>query len=70
MRLFLTLFAALLLTHSAEAQRLERSTDAMGATFSVVLYGDDQVSMNQAIDAAFSEAHRLDELLSNYKPTS
>jgi len=42
----------------------------MGATFSVVLYGSDQESMNQAIDAAFEEAHRLDELLSNYKPAS
>jgi len=70
MRSVLALFAALLLVHSAGAQRLERSTDAMGATFSVVLYGNDQASMNQAIDAAFDEAHRLDELLSNYKPAS
>jgi len=70
MRFFLSLFAALLLMLSAEAQRLERSTDAMGATFSVVLHGNDQASMNQAIDAAFDEAHRLDELLSNYKPAS
>ena len=42
----------------------------MGATFSVVLYGSDQASMNQAIDAAFEEAHRLDALLSNYRPAS
>jgi thiamine biosynthesis lipoprotein len=70
MRFFPALFAALLLMQSAEAQRLERSTDAMGATFSVVLYGNDQASMNQAIDAAFDEAHRLDELLSNYEPAS
>ena len=69
-RFFLTLFAALLLVSSAEAQRLERTTDAMGATFSIVLYGDDQVSMNQAIDAAFDEAHHLDDLLSNYRPAS
>jgi FAD:protein FMN transferase len=62
--------AALLLAHSTGAQRLERSTNAMGATFSVVLYGSDQVSMNQAIDAAFDEAHRLDEMLPNYKPSS
>ena len=66
----LILFAALLLVPSAEAQRLERTTDAMGATFSVVLYGDDQRTTNQAMDAAFDEVHRLDELLSNYKPTS
>jgi FAD:protein FMN transferase len=42
----------------------------MGATFSIVLYGSDQASMNQAIDAAFEEAHRLDALLSNYRPAS
>lgn len=70
MRWSLPLFAALLLVHPAGAQRLERSTDAMGATFSIVLYGSDQASMNQAIDAAFDEAHRLDDLLSNYKPAS
>ncbi|HZC23041.1 MAG TPA: FAD:protein FMN transferase [Candidatus Binatia bacterium] len=70
MRLFLALFAAILLVPAARAQRLERSTEAMGTTFSVVLYGSDQASMNQAIDAAFEEAHRLDELLSNYRPES
>jgi len=68
--LFLTVFAALLLVQAAGAQRLERSTDAMGATFTVVLYGSDQAFMNQAIDAAFEEAHRLDALLSNYRPES
>ena len=66
----LLLLAALLLALPAEAQRMERSTDAMGATFTVVLYGSDQASMNPAIDAAFNEAHRLDELLSNYKPAT
>ena len=71
MRVLLTLFAALLLLQAAGAQqRLERSTDAMGAAFSVVLYGSDQAAMNQAMDAAFAEAHRLDALLSNYKPES
>jgi len=70
MRLFLALFAALLLVQAVGAQRLERSTDAMGTTFSVVLYGSDRESMNQAIDAAFEEAHRLDALLSNYRPES
>jgi thiamine biosynthesis lipoprotein len=68
--LFLALLAALLLVPAAEPLRLERSTDAMGATFSVVLYGLDRASMNQAIDAAFEEAHRLDALLSNYRPAS
>ena len=69
----LALFAAVLLTPAAgplQLEKLERSTDAMGATFSVVLYGSDQTSMNEAIDAAFEEAHRLDALLSNYRPAS
>jgi FAD:protein FMN transferase len=70
MRFFLPLFAAVLLMHVAEPRRMERSTDAMGATFSVVLYGSDEASMNSAIDASFAEAHRLDALLSNYRPES
>lgn len=70
MRVILALFAAVLLVQTTVAQRLERTTDAMGAIFSVVLYGSDQQSMNQAIDAAFEEAHRLDALLSNYRPES
>jgi thiamine biosynthesis lipoprotein len=69
-RLFLTLFAAVLLVRAPGPLQLERSTDAMGATFSVVLYGSDRASMNQAMDAAFEEAHRLDALLSNYRPAS
>jgi thiamine biosynthesis lipoprotein len=68
--LFPALLAALLLSRAAVGLQLERSTDAMGATFSIVLYGSDQASMNQAIDAAFEEAHRLDALLSNYRPES
>jgi len=67
---FLPLFAAVLLLQATGPLRVEKSTDAMGATFSVVLYGSDRESVNQAIDAAFDEAHRLDALLSNYKPAS
>jgi FAD:protein FMN transferase len=70
LKCFLALFATVLLVRAAGPLQLERSTDAMGATFSIVLYGSDRVSMNQAIDAAFEEAHRLDELLSNYLPAS
>lgn len=75
MRLLLGLLAAVLLGWPWAAgpqhlEKLERSTDAMGATFTVVLYGSDRASMDQAIDAAFDEVHRLDVLLSNYKPES
>jgi len=70
MRLFLVLFAAVLFVPPSGPLQLRRTTDAMGTTFSVVAYGSDQASMNQAIDAAFEEVHRLDALLSNYQPAS
>lgn len=53
-----------------ELYRLEKSADAMGATFSVALYGTDRASMEAAADAALAEAQRLDALLSNYRPES
>jgi thiamine biosynthesis lipoprotein len=51
-------------------QRVELSDEAMGSTFSVVLYGHDRRQLETAADAAFDEVHRLDRLLSNYKPDS
>jgi len=53
-----------------ELLRLEKSADAMGSTWSIALYGTDRIKMEAAIDAAFDEVRRLDELLSNYKPDS
>jgi thiamine biosynthesis lipoprotein len=50
--------------------RLEKSADAMGSTYSIAVYGSDRVRMEAAIDAAFDEVRRLDDLLSNYKPAS
>ncbi len=50
--------------------RLESSADAMGSTFSVVLYGEDREKLESAADEALREALRLDGLLSNYKPDS
>jgi FAD:protein FMN transferase len=52
------------------ALRLEKSADAMGSTYSVILYGSDRVKMEAAADAAFDEVRRLDDMLSNYKPQS
>ena len=50
--------------------RLEKSADAMGSTYSIAIYGTDRVQMEDAVDAAFDEVRRLDEMLSNYKPDS
>jgi FAD:protein FMN transferase len=53
-----------------ELLRLEKSADAMGSTYSIALYGYDRVKMEAAVDAAFDEVRRLDELLSNYQAGS
>jgi len=50
--------------------RLKGNGDAMGATFSIVLYGNDRAKMEAALDAAFDEAGRLDGMLSNYRAES
>jgi thiamine biosynthesis lipoprotein len=55
---------------SGERLRLERAEEVMGSSFSLVLYGHDRASLESAADAAFDEAHRLDRLLSNYRPAS
>jgi thiamine biosynthesis lipoprotein len=49
---------------------MEKSADAMGATFSIALYGTDRAAMEAAADAALAEARRLDAMLSNYRPES
>ena len=55
---------------SGDLIRLVEHGDAMGSTFSVVLYGRERVAMDAAIDAAFAEVARLHALLSNYRAES
>jgi thiamine biosynthesis lipoprotein len=50
--------------------RLETNIDAMGSTFTVILYGEDENRMRSASEEAADEARRLDHLLSNYLPAS
>lgn len=50
--------------------RLERSLDSMGTTYTIALYGPDRYGLDSALDDAFDEARRLDNLLSNYRPES
>jgi thiamine biosynthesis lipoprotein len=50
--------------------RLEASAEAMGSTYSVILYGEDRNKLEAASEHAFEEARRIDLLLSNYKPES
>jgi thiamine biosynthesis lipoprotein len=53
-----------------ELLRLEKTGDAMGAMYSIVLYGHDLAKMEAATDAAFNEVARLDRMLSNYRADS
>ena len=57
-------------TAKAETLRLESSVVAMGSAYSVVVYGEDRTRMEEAVDAAFAEVQRLDQMLSNYKRES
>jgi thiamine biosynthesis lipoprotein len=50
--------------------RAEGSVDAMGSTYSIVLYGEDSNRLQAVVAEALEEARRLDNLLSNYKPES
>jgi thiamine biosynthesis lipoprotein len=53
-----------------EQLRLEKSVDAMGSTYTIAVWGTDRIRMEAAVDAAFDEVRRLDDLLSNYLPGS
>ena len=53
-----------------DAVRVELSDEAMGTTFTVVMYGEDRAELTEAARTALGEAVRLDNLLSNYKPDS
>ena len=68
MALSLNTFVALsvALSQTPGLARLDVTEDAMGSSFSLVLYGPDRASLESAAWAAFAEAHRLDRLLSNY----
>ena len=65
-----TLLLACAASPQASLLRLEKNASAMGAVFSVILYGTDPTAMEAAADATLEEAHRLDDLLSNYRPAS
>jgi FAD:protein FMN transferase len=55
---------------SGRLERVESSDEAMGTTFSLVLYGRDRAALDAASAAALREVHRLDALLSNYEANS
>ena len=71
---FIVLLAAIALAaqpaQRSELLRVEGSADAMGTGFSIVAYGQDRGRLESIVSEGLEEAHRLDEMLSNYKPDS
>lgn len=57
-------------TAGTQWMRVETNVPAMGGTFSIVAYGPDANVLRSATDAAAEEARRLDQIMSNYVPTS
>src|ERR1035437_5530022 len=49
----------------ALTQRVEANIDAMGSTYSVVVYGDDEARLRAAVEDASEEARRVALLLPN-----
>ena len=66
----LILFLVTALALAGGEYRFEASVDAMGSTFTVVAYSENRQALQPAVEAALEEARRLDNLLSNYKPSS
>ncbi len=62
--------ALALLAAQPDLIRVEGSTVAMGTQFSIVAYGDDRARLQSAVAQGLEEARRLDDMLSNYKPSS
>src|SRR6266536_358822 len=62
--------SAALTAQQKDGLRLEKTADAMGSTFTIEIYGNDRIAMEDAVDAAFEEVRRLDDVLSNYKRES
>ncbi|HYO82491.1 MAG TPA: FAD:protein FMN transferase [Bryobacteraceae bacterium] len=55
---------------SSQVLRFEESLDSMGTTYTIVAYGTDRYRLQSAVESAFEEVKRLEELLSNYRPES
>lgn len=63
--------ASLTVWASAAPERLfSKAGAAMGTTFTVYLYSNDPMQASACLDAAFEEIERVEEALSNYRPTS
>jgi thiamine biosynthesis lipoprotein len=67
----MTVATVCMLGLSAHAQqKFTQTHPAMGTIYSIELYAPDAATADHAMQDAFEEIDRIDDLLSNYKPTS
>ncbi len=69
-RASLALLLISLAVRPAELVRYEASAQAMGSVYTIAAYGPDRGQLSAAVEAAFTEVRRIDQLLSNYRATS
>jgi thiamine biosynthesis lipoprotein len=55
---------------SGSSERFEFESKHMGTTFRIVLYAADKDTAKKAADAAFARVAQLEDVMSDYKPTS
>src|SRR5215470_1915555 len=66
---------AFLFCHAARGQSsvlqlFSESRPAMGTTFTIYLYAPERATADAEFDSAFDEIERIEEALSNYRPSS
>src|SRR5690348_138519 len=66
----IALLLALPLGALAAEIRYEAAHVAMGSEYRIVVYGSNEAELAEICEAAFAEIDRLDDLLSNFKPSS
>lgn len=59
-----------LILHAANKRAFKRATFTMGSLIEITAYGDNEKRVDNAINKAFHEVKRLDNLMSNYKQDS
>ncbi len=69
-RILVAVTLLLLLPTAARAEWHQREAAVMGTRISAELWHEDRAAGEAALDAVFAEMHRIDRLMSHYKPDS
>lgn len=69
-RIILFLMLAILFAGCTSLKRTEQTKELMGTFVTITVYNEDKETSEKAIEAAFKEMERIENILSNYKNTS